>query len=295
MLKSSPLVQVAYMRYAGAMGTSIAAGLLAPRDNTVKIRRVIATVGTEASKRRVEETLAQGSSKLTVLLQSQNLQAVEEADVVIMSVKPSKRGSVFAAKGVREALRGKLVISIMAGVPTANLHREICGEEPQVSGAERPGQFIRVMPNMAAKIREATTLLTGNMETLTQESRDIATWVFDQVGQTGWIAESTADISAVLVGCAGSLMLVAVDGLLDAAVAEGVSRREAEKFVTGGTLGMMKLVESGEHPSVLREKISSPGGCSIRAVLELERRAVRSAYCDAIMQAADRSRFLSKL
>jgi pyrroline-5-carboxylate reductase len=60
-------------------------------------------------------------------------------------------------------------------------------------------------------------------------------------------------------------------------------------------IGMLKLIPAGDHPSVLREKIASPGGCSIRALLELEKRAVRSAYCDALLKAAERSRTLAKL
>jgi pyrroline-5-carboxylate reductase len=151
------------------------------------------------------------------------------------------------------------------------------------------------MPNMAAKIREATTLYTIGMGKPSEDNLKIVSWVFDQVGQSQLVAESSFDISAVLVGCAGSLLLLAVDGLLDAAVAEGVKRPEAQKMVMNSALGMMKLVPAGDHPSVLREKIASPGGCSIRALLELEKRGVRSAFTDAIMAAAERSKAMSNL
>ncbi|KAL5340943.1 pyrroline-5-carboxylate reductase [Aspergillus crustosus] len=118
--------------------------------------------------------------------------------------------------------------------------------------------------------------------------------VFNQIGEAQQIPESSFDICAVLVGCVGSLLLLSIDGLLDAAVAEGAKRPEVQNLMVNSAIGMMKLVpEAGDHPSVLREKIASPGGCSIRALLELERLGVRSAFTTAILAAAERSKEMS--
>ncbi|KAI8302060.1 Pyrroline-5-carboxylate reductase [Colletotrichum sp. SAR11_59] len=277
----------------GTLGTAIAKGILDPLDKqSIAINRVIATVGTEASKRRVEEELSDYSTRLEVLLQKDNEAAMRDGDVVIIATKPVKRSEIFAAQGAKEALQGKLVISIMAGISTKELAR-LAVDEKSSSDDQGPFQAVRVMPNMAAKIREALSLCTADFDTLTDANKDIATWIFNQVGQSRFIPESSFDISAVLVGCAGSLLLLAVDGLLDAAVAEGVKRSEAQDMAFTSAIGMMKLVPAGNHPSVLREKIASPGGCSIRALLELERLGVRPAYTSAIMAAAARSKEMS--
>lgn len=212
--------------------------------------------------------------------------------MVLFTIKPFKREEVFTTPGVREALRGKLLISIMAGISTQELTRLAIGKH-DFSDHQETLQIIRAMPNMAAKIRESSTLYTTRSN-LSSDNLKIASWIFSQVGQAQLVAESSFDISAVIVGCAGSLLLLAVDGLLDAAVAEGVKRPEAQNMVINSALGLMKLVYAGEHPSVLREKIASPGGCSIRALLELEKRGVRSAFADAIMAASERSRSMSK-
>ncbi|OGM49681.1 putative pyrroline-5-carboxylate reductase [Aspergillus bombycis] len=161
--------------------------------------------------------------------------------------------------------------------------------EDAASNSGRALQCVRAMPNMAAKIREAVTLYTAGPGT-SNENLEIASWVFSQVGEAHRIPESSFDICAVLVGCAGSLLLLAIDGLLDAAVAEGVKRPEVQNLVVNSAIGMMKLVPAGDHPSVLREKIASPGGCSIRALLELERLGVRAAFTTAIMAAAEKSK-----
>jgi len=276
----------------GTLGTSIATGILDPTDKGgITVERVITTVATESSKQRVEETLSRHSSRFTVLLKGDNLRAIEDADVVLFAVKPVKRKDVFSAPGVREALRGKLIISILAGISTQEIIRLALGSDNTSNGLL---QVVRAMPNMAAKIREATTLCTADMDKLSNENFQVASWIFNQVGQAQFVAESSFDISAVLVGCAGSLLLLAIDGLLDAAVAEGVKRSEAQEMTVNSAIGMLKLVPAGEHPGVLREKIASPGGCSIRALLELEKRGIRSAYTGAIMAAAERSKQMSK-
>ncbi|POR35123.1 hypothetical protein TPAR_04669 [Tolypocladium paradoxum] len=242
------------------LGTAIAAGILDSIDkNTVK--RLIATVGTESSRRRLENALSKHSSRLEVLLHQEYLRAIREADVALLAVKPVKREEVFGSPGVREALRSKLLISIMAGISTKELTRLALGDQ-HAPDDQGPLQVVRAMPNMAAKIRQAVTLYTADLDTLSKDNLEIASWIFNQVGHTQHVAESTFDISAVLVGCAGSLLLLAVDGLLDAAVAEGVKRSEAQNMVVNSAIGMMKLVPAGDHPSVLREKIASPGGCS---------------------------------
>lgn len=210
-----------------------------------------------------------------------------------MAIKPVKRAGFFNAPGIREALRGKLLISIMAGISTKELTRLLLGDQ-QAQCDQAPLQIVRAMPNMAAKIREAVTLFTADLGTLSKDNLDITSWIFNQVGSAQYVEESCFDIAAVLVGCGGSLLLLAVDGLLDAAVAEGLKRSEAQNMVVNSAIGMMKLVPAGDHPSVLREKIASPGGCSIRALLELEKAGVRSAYTGAIMAAAEKSRNMSR-
>ncbi|KAF7626963.1 putative pyrroline-5-carboxylate reductase [Aspergillus flavus] len=276
----------------GTLGTAIAAGILSPKERTdLEVHHLTATVGTESSKRRVENALSQHSSRLTVLTQERNVRAVWEADVVLLAMNPVKRADVFAASGFRDALQGKLVLSIMAGITTKALNTLALGENSAPDN-ESALQCVHAMPNMAAKIREAVTLYTAGSGT-TKENLEIASWVFSQVGEAHRIPESSFDICAVSVGCAGSLLLLAIDGLLDAAVAEGVKRPDVQSLVVNSAIGMMKLVPAGDHPSVLREKIASPGGCSIRALLELEKLGVRAAFTTAIMAAAEKSKHMS--
>lgn len=87
-------------------------------------------------------------------------------------------------------------------------------------------------------------------------------------------------------------MTVAVDGLLDGAVAEGMKRSEAMELVAGMLRGCAELLGNGGHPAVLREEIASPKGTTIRGLMELERGGVRGAFGRAVIEASERAREL---
>lgn len=283
----------------GTMGTSIVLGIL--ESTTVnqgssaiaspQVSRVIACVRAQKSADRVISTLGNHASRVEVS-RGQNVKAMHEADIIILGCKPIMRNHILQVDGVREALAGKLLISILAGISTGSLKECIYGV-----GDEYRGELCHIargMPNMAAKIRESMTVLATPTPALPDKFQAMTEWVFEQVGQVKSVAEAQFDIAAVLVGCSGSLMMLPIDGLLDGCVAEGLKRSDATELVIQAVMGNIKLLTHGHHPSVLREEIASPGGCSIRALLKLESAGVRTAFADAIMEAAYQSRNMSK-
>ncbi|RSL54667.1 hypothetical protein CEP53_007384 [Fusarium sp. AF-6] len=174
----------------GNLGTALAEGILNPinGDDAVNVNRLTATVSSEASQRRVQDALSEHSSRLTVLLAQENVRAVQEADVVLLAFKPVKREEIFGALGFKEVLRGKLVISIMAGISIKELNRLAVEGKDALKGPS-PLQAVRAMPNMAANIREAVTLYTADLEILSNRNVEIASWVFNQVGEAQLISE----------------------------------------------------------------------------------------------------------
>lgn len=88
---------------------------------------------------------------------------------------------------------------------------------------------------------------------------------------------------------------MAIDGLLDAVVAEGLKRKDAEMMAVRSAVSMLNLILDGTHPTHLREQIASPGGASVRALLRLESHGVRYAFSDALMKATDRMRNMRKV
>ena len=108
--------------------------------------------------------------------------------------------------------------------------------------------------------------------------------MFKQVGEIKYLQQDLMDLGSVLVGAALAGLTVPIEGLLDGCVAEGMKRPDAMEMLLKGVRGLSAALEAGIHPAELRESISSPRGCTIQALLELERAGSRAHYADAIIK-----------
>ncbi|KAH9211384.1 hypothetical protein DL95DRAFT_511234 [Leptodontidium sp. 2 PMI_412] len=203
----------------GILDASSVDGNIPETEDPIRISHVIATVETDASRQRVLSSLSRHSQKVDIRLKSENTAALQEADVILFSIKSIKRGEILTEPAAREALRGKLLISVMGGINTSVLHTAINGDG---APSDSECQIVRVMPNLAAQIRQAVSLGTFIPGRATPENSKITEWISSQVGDFQFIPETHFDIASILVGCSGSLIMLAIDGLLDAAVAEGL-------------------------------------------------------------------------
>jgi pyrroline-5-carboxylate reductase len=210
---------------------------------------------------------------------------MREADIVLLAFKPYMVDLVLRAKGVREALAGKLVISVLVGSPPKKLEAAIfhAGERRE---DEAPFYIKRAMLNIAAEFRESMTVIEKT--SMPQEYEDVTDWIFLQLGKIAPVAPDLFDIGGVIAGAAGALLSVAFDGMLDGAVSQGLKRADAKKMLTQSLFSMAKLLEI-EHPAVLREKFSSPKGTTIAGLLSLEEDRVRYAFSKAVIASSKRS------
>lgn len=278
------------------MGTAVLSGVLANHKTATQapITKFIACVQTPSSATRLKSTFAQHLDDLTIL-QNDNLIAFQDADVILLACKPYLAGSVLSARGVRDALAGKFLISVLAGSTPAKLEALIYGDaEGSVESArssEHRCHIMRATPNLAAALGCSMTLLEAPAAPpLPPELADTASWIFSRVGAVKHVAADVFDAASVVAGAGIAFLTVAVDGMLDGAVAEGVGRGEAREMVAQTLKGMAELLAGGAHPAVLREEISSPRGTTIRGLLALEEGRVRGSFSRAVMEAAGRAR-----
>lgn len=213
-----------------------------------------------------------------------------EADIVLLACKPYMAEEVLGAEGVRYALEGKLVISVLVGSPVAKLEAIIYGHAPPQK--DRMCYIQRAMPNIAAELGEAMTVIEST--SMPQEFRDISHWIFSQIGKTAPVAPDLFDIGGVMAGPTGAFLSVALDGILDGAVSQGLKRADAKKMVTQSLVGLARLLENGEHPGMLRERFSSPKGTTIDGLLSLEEDRVRFAFSKAVIASSKRSQEIGK-
>ena len=211
-----------------------------------------------------------------------NHQAVSWAEVVILAVKPQTMPDVLHEIGV--ALGRALVISIAAGVTIRSI-----GE--QAPGAKR---IVRAMPNTPALVREGMTALAFG-EGISEDDKGVARTVFEAVGRVVPVEERLMDAVTGLSGSGPAYVFQAIEALADGGVKMGLPRQTAELLAAQTVLGAAKLVlESGEHPAKLKDRVASPGGTTIAGLHQLEQGGFRATLMGAVEAATKRSQELGR-
>lgn len=234
----------------GSMGGAIACGLVASGEFAPE-RVNVADLD--------EARLAELSQSAGVGTFAQPLEMLAEVDpeVAILAVKPQVMPSVLAQ--CSEALSGRLVISIAAGVPIATY-------EDALPGA----RVIRIMPNLPIQVRSgASALAVGSRATADDVAR--AQEIFSVLGSVGVMREDQVDVAGQSVGCSPALYALMIDCLTRAAVRRGMAAKDARAMFISSMLGTAQMLQdSGEHPRAYMERVTSPGGTTIQFLRELE-------------------------
>lgn len=257
------------------------------------VSKFIACTKTASSAERLKASIPAEQQPHVEVVSSQAapVEVMKNADIVVLGFKPFMADDVLRSEGVEEALAGKLVISLLAGQTPENLAR-IIREGSQGSGAftfagsssSTPRPFIvKAIPNMGAQFRQSVTIIETPESPIPEHMTEVVEWMFKQVGEIKYLPQSQMDLGSVLVGAALAAMTVPIEGILDGCVAEGLKRSDAMEMMLGGLRGLSAALESGIHPAVLRESISSPRGCTIQALLTLEKAGSRADYAEAII------------
>ncbi|RMJ24257.1 pyrroline-5-carboxylate reductase [Aspergillus sp. HF37] len=297
----------------GNMGSAILSGILdATRTSTPeetetaspKISRFITSTRSAESAARLRARFhADAATGRLRCLHAQNVAAMRDADVVVLACKPFLARDVLLEDGVAHALRGKLVVSVLAGTTSGELRECIYGSasastststsqaesqaHAQDEGTQNDPLIVRTQPNVAADIRQSMTIIQTPDQPLPSPLADALAWMFQQIGQVKFVPADQFNAATMLVGASMAVMSIPLDGMLDAGVAEGVRRADGLEMVAQALAGLAGLLKSGVHPAVLRENISSPRGCTIRALLRLEREGVRGSLAQAVMDGVE--------
>ncbi len=203
-------------------------------------------------------------------------------EVVILAVKPQH------AAGVLDQLEGlisqdKLVISIMAGITTAKIEENLA-----------PGcRVVRVMPNTPALIGAgATAICTGRKAS--EGDLDLVRQIFAMIGTSVCVEEKQMDAVTGLSGSGPAYVFTFIEALADAGVRNGLTREIAAQLAAQTVLGAARMVvETGEHPTLLKEKVTSPGGTTIAGLFALENGSFRGVVMSAVEAACLKSKELA--
>jgi pyrroline-5-carboxylate reductase len=258
---------------AGVMGETLLAGLL--RAGWPASRLVI----TEKRAVRARELAERYGVRVL-----DNPQAVREADTVVLVVKPQDMSALL--EEVAGSLRpGALVVSLAAGITTAFCEARLPAGTP----------VVRVMPNTAALVDEGMAALApGAHCTGAQLAHAEDLLRASATGRVVRLGEQHLDAVTAVSGSGPAYVFYVVEAMIEAGVLLGLPRATATELVVQTVYGAATMLRrTGQHPTVLREQVSSPGGTTMAALRHLDDSAVRAAFLRAMEAARDRSRQLS--
>jgi pyrroline-5-carboxylate reductase len=259
---------------AGKMATALARGFV--HAGLVKPADLAAADPFPAAR---EQFAAETGAKTMAI----NLEVAREAKLLIVATKPDQVTAVLG--DIAGAITpDHLLISIAAGVTLSKLE-----------GALPPGtRVVRVMPNTPALLGAgAAAFALGH--SATAADGEMAQKLLSSVGMALPVKESLLDAVTGLSGSGPAYVYQFIEALSDGGVAAGLPRETATQLAAQTVLGSAKMVlETGRHPGVLKDEVTSPGGTTIEGVHELEKGGFRAAVMGAVRAAADKSRKLGQ-
>ncbi|HRC11377.1 MAG: pyrroline-5-carboxylate reductase [Actinomycetales bacterium] len=207
-----------------------------------------------------------------------NAEAAQIADVLVLVVKPQDMDGLLSE--IRDHIApGNLVVSLAAGIPTAYLESRL----PEGSSV------VRVMPNTPALVDQGMAAVSPGRN-CTQAHLAEAESLLASCGKVVQVAEKHQDAVTAISGSGPAYIFYVVESMIEAGVLLGLPRATSTELVVQTLYGAATMLrETGEHPTVLRERVSSPGGTTIAAIRQLEDHKVRAAFMTAMEAAAARS------
>ena len=257
---------------AGVMGETLLSGLVRAGRRVDQL-----LVGEKRPDRAAELEERYGVAVVT------NVEAATKAETVALVVKPQDMSDVLAE--ISDALRpGQLVVSLAAGITTAFIESRV------PDGVA----VVRVMPNTPALVDEGMAAISRGSH-CDEEHLVEAESLMASTGRVLRVPEKQQDAVTAISGSGPAYIFFVVESMIEAGVHLGLPRTTATDLVVQTVVGSAKLLrETGEHPTVLREQVTSPGGTTAAAIRELEDHKVRAAFLTAMEAARNRSRKLAE-
>ncbi|MGI8433878.1 MAG: pyrroline-5-carboxylate reductase [Nocardioidaceae bacterium] len=212
-----------------------------------------------------------------------NVDAAAKADTLVLVVKPQDMPDLLDEIAAVVTAR-QLVISLAAGITTTSIESRLSDGVP----------VVRVMPNTPALVDEGMAAISRGAH-CDESHLVVAEDLMRATGRVLRVPERQQDAVTAISGSGPAYLFFVVEAMIEAGVHLGLPRSTATELVVQTMVGSAKLLrDTGEHPTVLRERVTSPGGTTAAAIRKLEDHKVRAAFMTALESARDRSRALAR-
>jgi len=257
---------------AGKLGEALISGML--DAGIVSKKQFIATA---AHKERLEQL----HGKLGIETTLSNAEAVRKSHLVLVCVKPMNVEDVLR-QVVEELTPDHIVISVAASVTTRLMENAI----------NKPVPVIRTMPNTPCLVKKGMTAIAPG-KLATAEHVALARKIFDAIGRTVILDEKHMDVVTGLSASGPAFVYIIIESFVEAGVKVGLPRDAATQLAAQMVLGAASMVqETGEHPAKLKDIVTTPAGCTIDGILELEDGGLRVTLIKAVVRATQRAKEL---
>jgi pyrroline-5-carboxylate reductase len=258
---------------AGTIGEALISGLLSGAWRTPD--EIVATV-------RREERIAELRERLGVEATLSNADAVAGAALIVIAVKPQDF-DVLLDEIATAVTPEQTVLSVAAAIPTSAIETRLAKGVP----------VVRAMPNAPATVHEGIAGMCAGASA-DEAHLALAEEALLHLGGVVRVPEPYMDAVTAVSGSGPAYFALLSEAMIEAGILLGLGRDVSTQLVIQTMLGTAKLLRDREmHPVELRERVTSPGGTTIRAVRELEQAGVRAAFLNAIQAAMERSRELA--
>ena len=258
---------------AGKIGEALIRGLL--DANAIDVADVTVTAGHQQRLDLLNERFGVNGTL-------SNKAAVESADIIVLSVKPQTVQSVVSE--IAEVLKPtQLLISVAASVSTSFIENHVI----------KPIPVIRAMPNTPCQIKKGMTGVAAGKHA-SPEHIELAKFIFNSVGRTIVADEKHMDSITGLSASGPAFIYIVIESLAEAGVKVGLPRDMATELAAQTVLGAGAMViETAEHPAKLKDMVTTPAGCTIDGIMELEEGKLRVTLIKAVVKAAQRAKELA--
>lgn len=258
---------------AGKMGGILLQAFL--KNNLLSPDQIFATVQHAERARAL-------SAQFGVEVTTDNLAAAKQAEVILLGVKPTQVPALI--EEIRAALTPeKMVLSFAASVKTRSIE----------DGAACELAVVRAMPNTPAMLAAGITALCSG-RFVSPEQMAVAQKIFQTVGKTVVVDEKHMDAVTGLSGSGPAFLYIIIEALAEAGVNVGLPRDVATLLAAQTTLGSARMVlETGYHPALLKDAVTTPAGCTVDGILELEEGGLRVTLIKAVKRATQRAKELA--
>lgn len=225
-----------------------------------------------------EKKLNYIKDKLNVKVTKDNKEIAANSDIIILAIKPNVHHQVIGE--IKDCVKDDVVIvTIGAGITIDYIEKAF----------NRDIKVIRTMPNTPALVGEGMAALCYNNIVSKEEIEEVVS-IFESFGKVEIISEKLMDVVPAVSGSSPAYVYMFIEALADGAVLDGMPRDKAYKMAAQSVLGAAKMVlETGEHPGALKDKVCSPGGTTIEAVYSLEMSNFRGAVIQAMRKCTEKT------